>query len=77
MNFEENTTAEANYAKALDRFMPVLHNYLTEGRQWKKYNVSKRQVLEVNEVIKKGSNFLWEYVKNIIEDSSDKGYLLK
>jgi len=75
--FEENSTAEANFAKALDRFMPILHNYQTEGIQWKKYNVKKDMVLDINKHIEKGSTFLWEYVQELVDDSGKKEYLSK
>ena len=32
--FELGETPEARFALALDRFMPQLHNYYTEGRSW-------------------------------------------
>ena len=32
--FEARQTPEARYAAALDRFQPLLHNYLTGGRAW-------------------------------------------
>src|SRR5690606_8064997 len=32
--FEARATAEARFANSLDRLMPLLHNYLNDGRVW-------------------------------------------
>ena len=33
--FEQRITNEAKFAAALDRLIPLLHNYHTEGRSWR------------------------------------------
>lgn len=73
--FEECKTSEAKFAAALDRLQPLIHNYNTNGHTWKKHNVKSDKVYERNRVIKDASPLLWEYVKGIIEDSINKGYL--
>lgn len=74
--FEERATAEARFAVALDRFMPILHNYLTAGRQWRKHNITSQRVLARNKQhLVDGSQALADYVAGIIEDGVNKGYL--
>lgn len=73
--FEEYVTAEAKYAHLADTFMPIYHNYTTKGVKWKELGVSKDMVLNRNSHIQAGSAEIWEYVKNIIEDAAEKGYL--
>jgi putative hydrolase of HD superfamily len=73
--FEECRTPEAKFANSLDRLQPLLHNYKTCGRSWKKHGISKERVIERNKPIQKGSRQLWAYVEKMIEDSVDKGYL--
>ena len=73
--FENGTTAEAQFTQALDSFMPILHNYKTKGLQWQKLGVTAERVLERNKRIEKGSKFLWDYIKNIVKDAVEKGYL--
>ena len=34
MEFEEQETAEAQFAKAMDRLMPLLHNFHNQGEGW-------------------------------------------
>ena len=73
--FEKMETAEAKFAAALDRLQPVLLNYTADGMSWKKHGISKAQVIERNRLMKNGSDKLWDYAKQIIEDAVNKGYL--
>ena len=73
--FEERETPEAKFAAALDRLMPLLHNYHTQGRSWQENGIVSRQVLERNAHIADGSEDLWRYVHALIEDAVAKGYL--
>jgi putative hydrolases of HD superfamily len=75
--FEEKKTAEARFAAALDRFQPVLHNYKTGGRVWKKAKVGPAKVLAINEHINDGAPRLWEQVKWMVEDGTRKGFFGK
>jgi len=72
--FEAAETIEAKYARAIDKFMPILHNYTTKGKQWHNYGVTSDKVLAKNKIIEEGSEFLWEYVKFMVEDAVGKGY---
>jgi putative hydrolase of HD superfamily len=75
--FEEGATREARFAKAIDRFQPLLHNWLTEGKAWLEHDVNASQVRAVNAKIKPGSTFLWQYAEEIISDSVARGFLKK
>lgn len=74
--FEDRLTPEAKFAAALDRLEPLLQNYLTEGCTWKKHNIQKSQVLKKNKpIVFEGSEILWEFINDMIEDAVLKGYL--
>lgn len=74
--FEQQSTPEAQFAGAMDSFMPLLHNYQTEGKQWLKYDVSSDRVLARNKArIAAGSESLAEYVSELIEEAVAQGYL--
>ncbi len=73
--FEAGETADSKYAKAIDRVPPLLHNLHGNGHSWKKYNISKQQVLSVNSRIAKGSDSLWEELETRIEKASQDGLL--
>jgi putative hydrolase of HD superfamily len=75
--FEMKKTAEARFAAALDRFQPILHNYKTGGRVWKKAKVGPVKVLTINEHISDGAPRLWEQVKWMVEDGTRRGFFGK
>lgn len=58
--FESASTEDARFAKALDRFQPLLVNILTEGGTWTESGVSLEQVLSrYGPAISRGSPTLW------------------
>lgn len=73
--FEELKTPEARFAACLDRLQPLILNYNTNGHTWKNPGVTSEKVLKRNEPLKENTPLLWEYVKEVIEDSIEKGYL--
>jgi putative hydrolase of HD superfamily len=73
--FEARQTQEAKFAKSVDRLIPLLHNYYTEGKSWKKYGITQDMVLRICSPIQLGSKKLWRFALNLIEDSVQKGFL--
>jgi putative hydrolase of HD superfamily len=73
--FEAAQTAEARFALALDRFMPQLHNYYTQGRSWSEHGITVDQVLERNAPMAEGSQKLWDRARAILDDAVAKGFL--
>lgn len=58
--FELAETEDARFAKALDRFQPLLINIFTGGGTWTENNVSCNQVFSrYGPVIKRGAPLLW------------------
>jgi putative hydrolase of HD superfamily len=75
--FEASQTPESRFAKAMDRLIPLLHNYYTQGKRWKEDGITYEQVMEINRKIEETSPELWTYAKSLIEDSLAKGFLKK
>ena len=73
--FEARETPEAKFAAALDRLMPLLHNYHTEGRSWREHGISEAQVLNLNSHMADGSETLWEYAEALIKNAATRGDL--
>ncbi len=73
--FEEMKTPESQFAACLDRLQPLLLNYNTDGHTWQKPGVTSGKVYERNAILEKAAPGLWEYAKEIIEDSVRKGIL--
>jgi putative hydrolase of HD superfamily len=75
--FEAGETAESKFARAMDRFEPLLQNRSNKGGTWKEFNVPYDKVIEKKSVIKKGSDLLWNYAKKLIDNSVEEGILKK
>lgn len=75
--FEACETAEAKFARAMDRFEPLLQNVSNEGGTWKEFNVDYSNVYRTQEIIKHGSVRVWEMAEPLLEESVRKGHLRK
>lgn len=73
--FEERSTPEAKFAKAIDRFMPLYSNYCNGGYSWRAHDVTHGQVVEICAKIQDGSSALWAFSEDILTESVQKGWL--
>ncbi len=73
--YEEQKTPEARFALAMDRLMPLLHNYHTGGVTWRENRVTVGQVKERMAPVAVGSDSLGEAVSAIVEQAIASGLL--
>lgn len=73
--FEQGKTADAKFAKALDRIIPMLLNYYNDGQGWQEHGVTREQALTINRKIEFGSEALWQKAKQMIEEATKNGWL--
>ncbi|MGD8291403.1 MAG: HD domain-containing protein [Desulfobacterales bacterium] len=73
--FEERKTPESKFANAMDRLQPFLHNYYTEGQIWQENNITSAQVKSRMDPVDDGAPILWHYVRSLIDDGIQRGYL--
>jgi putative hydrolases of HD superfamily len=73
--YEQRLSPEARFGAALDRLMPMLHNYHTQGRSWQEHGIHSSQVYARNAHIAEGSQTLWQYARTLIEEAVQKNYL--
>ncbi|MEV6150795.1 HD domain-containing protein [Nonomuraea sp. NPDC052129] len=73
--FEARQTPEAKFARALDRFAPILANHHTEGGTWPLFKVTAAQVKEKVRLIEDGSPSLGAYALELVELSIARGHL--
>lgn len=73
--FEENKTAEAKFAHAMDNFQPVILNNSNDGNDWKEHNVTREQVYNRQIKTKEGSKKLFEITDTILKENIKKGNL--
>lgn len=75
--FEEGISAEAKFARSMDRLAPLLQNTSNEGGTWKEYDVRFEKVYEKKKIINEGSASIWRYAEQLIHESVEKGILKK
>ncbi|NLF66206.1 MAG: HD domain-containing protein [Chloroflexi bacterium] len=73
--FEARETADARFANALDRLIPLLHNYHSRGRSWQEHGIRSQQVRDRLASIDSGSVELWSYAEALIEAAVAEGIL--
>lgn len=76
LEYEAAETLDGAFAHALDRFLPVLHNFRTEGYAWRAHGITRTQVLKRNGVIERGFPALWPVFLSIVESATSQGMLV-
>lgn len=74
--FEAQQTPESRFANAVDRLQPLLQAIHTRGKTWRQNGIRKDQVIERMLPIRTALPSLWGYVIDLIEDATDRGYLI-
>ena len=69
--FENGQTAEAKFARAIDRLMPVLQNLYNDKQSWVENNITKEQILRKTAYIGEGSEIVWETIAEKINLAFD------
>lgn len=73
--FEAGRTAEAQFANAMDRLLPLLHNYYTGGSSWLRHGIVRGQVLRRIAPVETAAPKLWEFANELIDRAVNKGIL--
>ncbi|ASP38524.1 phosphohydrolase [Bacterioplanes sanyensis] len=75
VEFETGDSKDSQYARAIDRVPPLLHNLHGDGHSWKQHGISLEQVLAVNTRIGKGSDALWQVIRPKLEQAANDGLM--
>jgi putative hydrolase of HD superfamily len=71
--FEAAESDDAKFAKALDRFQPMLHNAATDGGTWVECEVTLEQVIaRCRPPIERGAPVLWQAAAGMAEEHFGK-----
>ncbi|ROS02071.1 putative hydrolase of HD superfamily [Sinobacterium caligoides] len=73
--FELGESADAKFAKAIDRVPPLLHNLHGDGHSWRDHQVPKEKVFDLNSRIGDGSQALWAVLKKQLDGAVEDGLL--
>jgi putative hydrolase of HD superfamily len=72
--FEAGDTADARFARAVDRLAPMLLNYENGGALWREHALTAERVRARNASIAEGSQALWAAVEGRIDDAEGRGW---
>lgn len=73
--FELGESAEAKFARTMDRLEPLLQNTSNNGGTWQEFNVSYDKVYTKKKIMAEGSTTIWEYAEKLLQESVEKGIL--
>ena len=73
--FDACETPEARFAKVMDNLQPFMLNNSNDGMDWKEHGVCKSQVYRRNKRTSSGSEDIWKYMQEVIEQNVKKGSL--
>lgn len=76
LEFEAGSSPEAQYANAMDRLLPLLHNYYTGGVSWQRYGIVRSQVERRIAPVKAATPKLWQFAMLLLDRAVEKGILL-
>lgn len=74
--FEEGQTPEAKFARVMDNFQPLILNDSNNGKDWRVHGIKKSQVEKRQIGSKLGSEDIWNYTKELIDNNVNKGNLI-
>ena len=73
--FEHGSSAEARFAHAADRAMPVLLNLNNQGQSWRENGIRYERVRDrVGPPIAQGCPALWAYLEGRLADAKERGW---
>ncbi|MDT7786435.1 MAG: hypothetical protein QOF58_4854 [Pseudonocardiales bacterium] len=72
--FEARKTPEARFAKAMDRFQPLLLNWMAKGGTWRTPGVTADAVRARKAVIGDGSKALFDAAMHLIDEGERRGW---
>lgn len=77
LEFEAMKTPESRFARVVDRLEPLLQNTSNNGGTWAEFDVDYKTVYNKKQVMQKGSEKIWKFAKDLLDESVEKGILKK
>ncbi len=75
--FEAGQTDDAKFARAMDRLEPLLQNSSNNGGTWVEFDVRYDSVYAKKKIIQNGSDTIWQYAEQLLNENVEKGILKK
>lgn len=75
LEFDDEATADARFAHAVDRAMPVLLNLANRGQSWVEHGITYERVVgRVRQQIEAGCPALWRHIDDRLREARDAGW---
>lgn len=73
--FTARESADAKFARAIDRLQPMLENFAAGGGTWVRHGIAADQVLTLVALIEDGSPSLGAFARNLVREAVAAGLL--
>jgi putative hydrolase of HD superfamily len=73
--FEEVKTPDSRYANAIDRLLPLVHNYYTGGNSWIRHGIVRSQVIRRIGPVESIAPGLWRFALDLLDRAVRQGIL--
>ena len=73
--FEAAESNDAQFAKSMDRILPLVQNMNNQGGSWAKHKIKRSQVLKRNQYLEYVAPKLWEFVQSQANLAVENGWL--
>lgn len=73
--FEARQTPEARFANAIDRLMPLLLNFETQGKSWQEHGIRSDDILPRMAHVSAGSEEIWQLIQSLVATAVAEGFL--
>ncbi|PZR74710.1 MAG: phosphohydrolase [Chthoniobacterales bacterium] len=70
--FEARASAEARFANALDRLLPLLQNFHNDGGSWREFGITVERAVDRQRPIADASGALWEYAQSVFQEAQQR-----
>lgn len=72
--FDSGETAEARYARAIDRIWPIIQNAHNEGGTWLQFGITHEQAVARSAYVADGATRIWKYIEEQMTECAAKGH---
>ena len=73
--FEARQTPESRFASAIDRLMPLLLGYHTQGKSWGEHGIKSGDILPRMTYVADGSGAIWQLLEDLVAAAVAEGLL--
>ena len=74
-DFEDRSSSEARFVRAIDRLQPIMLNCASRGRAWLEHQVTCEMAIELNPpIIARGAPRLADVARELLLDAREQGF---